>query len=91
MRPKMGINFSLSFFICSTLENFRIEYLRMSHEYIVLNEAEIKDETVVKKDPLLIAKNLQSLMLKYITILFFSYISRDLEKSILLLDSKDLT
>ena len=71
----MGINFSLSLFIYSTFrKNFRIEYLRMSQEYIVLNEAESKDETIVKKDPLLIAKNLQSLMLKYISILFFSYI-----------------
>ena len=66
----------------------------MSQEYIVLNEAESKDETTVKKDPLLIAKNLQSLMLKYKIILFlcFIYIFFEiLEKYILLLDSKDLT
>ena len=71
----MGINFSLSLFIYSTFrKNFRIEYLRMSQEYIVLNEAESKDETTVKKDPLLIAKNLQSLMLKYKIILFLCFI-----------------
>lgn len=65
----------------------------MSHEYIVLNEAVSKDETVAKKDPLLIAKNLQSLMLRYTIRLFFNYIStiRDLQKSSLLLGSKDLT